>query len=144
MQIWGAFFLLQSFVLCFSLKSGSARIALVFHFGTTPRDGPFFPVFCYPLECIDEVKKFQLRHLYIGRGGPHLNKERSFWANPFKVSQGGRKQAITQHEGYVRKKEEMLERIPQLQDKVLVCHCRVDEACYADVSSSCSMSTSRT
>ena len=76
--------------------------------------------------CIDEVKKFQFRHLYIGRGA-------TLEQGNGRTSQGGRKQAITQYESYFRLKEEMLERIPQSQDKVLVCHCRVDEACHADV-----------
>ena len=83
--------------------------------------------------CVDEVEKFQVRHLYIGRGGPHLNRDGSFWANPFKVREGGRKQSTTQYEDHVRKKESMLERIHQLEDKALLCHCRVEEACRTDV-----------
>ena len=96
-------------------------------FGGSTRWNPVRP----SRACIDEVKKFQRRHLYTGRGGPH--RERSFRANPFKVRAGGKKHAITQYEDYVRNKEGMLERILQLQGKVLVCHCWMNEAYHADV-----------
>ena len=83
--------------------------------------------------CVEEVRRLQNRHLYIGRGKPGTGRDRSVWANPFKVWKEGRAKALEKYEEYVRAVPSLMSQIPQLEDKILLCHCRKDEACHADV-----------
>ena len=40
---------------------------------------------------------------------------------------------MEKYEEYVRAVPSLMSQIPQLEDKLLLCHCRKDEACHADV-----------
>ena len=77
--------------------------------------------------------------VYIGRqcfrGGWKL--PRSPWHNPFSVAQcgGSAAFAVERYEAYLRQRQDLLERLPQLRGKVLGCWCkkRGDEPCHGDV-----------
>ncbi len=56
------------------------------------------------------------------------------WANPFKVSNGvTRENAIDSFEQYLLSNRELLQLIPNLSGKRLVCHCSESQECHADV-----------
>ena len=82
---------------------------------------------------IGTVKRLQHRHLYIGRGAPHLGCLRSLWANPFKVKEFGREAAIQKFETMLKSSTDLQQKLHQLSDKVLLCHCDPSEACHGDV-----------
>ena len=67
--------------------------------------------------CVDNVKQFQEKHLYIGRGGTR-GRRRSAWANPFSVSTYGRQKAIARFERYLRGNGELLLQLPSLRHHV--------------------------
>ena len=73
-----------------------------------------------------------LPKVYIGRG-PGSPKGRSVWANPFMVSD--RLPRDVSHQKYRNYLEESgkVGEIEALRGKVLVCHCKEDQACHADV-----------
>ena len=79
------------------------------------------------------MKRLQHRHLYIGRGAPHLGCLRSIWANPFKVKEFGREAAIQKFETMLKSSTDLQQKLHQLSDKVLLCHCDPSEACHGDV-----------
>jgi hypothetical protein len=66
--------------------------------------------------------------VYVGRG------KGSKWGNPFKVSEYGLEKCLELYEKYL---EERLVREPTFLDpligKDLVCFCKLDEPCHADV-----------
>ena len=81
--------------------------------------------------CVGNVKQFQKKHLYIGRGG--TRGRRSVWANPFSVSAYGRQEAIARFERYLRSNSELLLQLPSLRHRVLLCHCKPHQGCHADI-----------
>jgi hypothetical protein len=73
--------------------------------------------------------------VYIGRnmfmGGWQLR--RSIWANPFTVKEcGSAEKACEKYEKWIRTQPELLERLPELRNKVLGCWCKPG-ACHGDV-----------
>jgi hypothetical protein len=73
--------------------------------------------------------------LYVGRrftmGG--YNLKASPWQNPFTTKIHGREKSIELYEWHVRSCEWLLERLPELEGKVLGCWCKPWERCHADV-----------
>ena len=64
--------------------------------------------------------------IYVGRP--------SDWGNPFRISKTmSRDEAVDLYENWIRKKPELIERLPELKGKVLGCWCKSDERCHADV-----------
>ena len=87
-----------------------------------------------PTRCqVSEVKRFQKRHLYIGRGASHLGCARSFWANPFQVKRYGLQGALSKFEALLQSSTAMQSQPEQLSDKVLLCHCSPTEPCHGGV-----------
>lgn len=73
--------------------------------------------------------------VYIGRaihqGGWDLPQ--SPWANPFVVGRAGtRADVIARYEAYVRRRPDLLRRLPELTGQTLGCWC-APEACHGDV-----------
>merc|ERR1712004_38006 len=73
--------------------------------------------------------------IYIGRanflGGWNLKK--SIWANPFKVKDyNSNEEACRLYEEYIRKNDELMSRLGELEGKVLGCWCK-PMACHGDV-----------
>ena len=62
-------------------------------------------------------------YVYIGRP--------SKWGNPFPVQNLGRAGAVREHAAWLQGQKELLESIPELKDKTLVCFCK-PEACHGD------------
>lgn len=63
--------------------------------------------------------------VYIGRG--------SKWGNPFKIGEHGtREQVVTRYMQYLAERPNLLEAIPELENKFLVCFCAPQE-CHGDV-----------
>ena len=80
------------------------------------------------------------QHEYIGRCGiVFINKERfpkksSQWANPFTVKKEGIDKCLELYEIWVRNKikEEGIEELKKLKNKVLGCWCKPDK-CHGDI-----------
>ena len=71
--------------------------------------------------------------VYIGRGHRALGLGRSKWANPFKVCKHlSRAEALARFERYLLDSG-LVKEIGELKRKVILCHCRLDEACHGDV-----------
>ncbi len=80
-------------------------------------------------------------NVYVGRAGVvFVEKQRfpkvaSIWANPFKVGDHTREEAIRLYEAYIRNKirtEYGVEKLLELRGKHLGCWC-APEPCHADV-----------
>ena len=70
---------------------------------------------------------------YIGRECSTTNLLRSMWANPFRVTAHiGRQEAIKLFEDCLLKSPTLLRDLPLLLGRLLVCHCRSEEACHRD------------
>ena len=71
--------------------------------------------------------------VYVGRRfGPF--KENSKWANPFIIGKNGtREEVIAKYRTYLLANEELISALPELRETVLICWCKQDELCHADV-----------
>ena len=69
------------------------------------------------------------------RGASHLGCQRSCWANPFTVKQHGLQGAIEKFEEMLKNTPALLQRLGELTNKVLLCHCETDAPCHGDESS---------
>ena len=68
---------------------------------------------------------------YIGRAMP--GKAGSPFANPFKIGKDGtRSEVIAKYEAYLRGRPDLLERILELDGKVLGCWCKPKD-CHGDI-----------
>jgi len=63
--------------------------------------------------------------VYIGRG--------SKWGNPYKIGlDGTREEVIQKYEDYLRKNDNMLKELKELDNKVLGCYCK-PQTCHGDI-----------
>ena len=63
--------------------------------------------------------------IYIGRGSP--------FGNPFEIGKdGNRDEVIAKYEAYLMGKPELLDKIPELKNKVLGCFCK-PQRCHGDI-----------
>ena len=89
--------------------------------------------------CIHEMKKteWSKNHVYIGRKGQfgtHGNMPDSAWRNPWPVTPTrSREAAIREYENYMEGNDKLKNRLGELTGKTLVCACRRDQQCHADV-----------
>lgn len=73
----------------------------------------------------DYIRSLGSKAVYIGRG--------SKWGNPFVIGKDGdREEVITLYMEHLLNSRDLLEAIPTLTDKFLVCYC-APEACHGDV-----------
>ena len=74
--------------------------------------------------------------VYIGRrarGGPTGWLEASPWANPFSIGvHGDRDEVVARFERWIGGVPHLMERLPELKDKTLVCWC-APARCHGDV-----------
>jgi len=79
--------------------------------------------------------------IYIGRYNSHYGLERSFWHNPYKISdleglpltdEQKRFNVIHKFSAYVEYQPNMIYDLPTLRDKTLVCWCK-PHACHGDI-----------
>ena len=52
---------------------------------------------------------------------------------PFKVKEFGREGAIQKYEAHLRSSADLQQKLGQLSNKVLLCHCDLSEACHGNV-----------
>ena len=71
-------------------------------------------------------------HVYVGRGCPDRGIPPSPWANPYRVRELGRAEAVRRYGELLGRSPQLLSRLRSLSGKTLVCHCRPDEPCHAD------------
>jgi hypothetical protein len=68
--------------------------------------------------------------VYIGRrwtlGG--WNLPQSKWANPFRVNEYGRDEALRRYYQYILTRPDLLAALPELRGKTLGCFCPVDDS----------------
>ena len=70
--------------------------------------------------------------VYIGRGG-RGGVPRSPWHNPYVLGRdGGRQDVIRKFDAYLRNSGALWCKLPELKDKVLLCHCRAGDRCHGD------------
>lgn len=71
--------------------------------------------------------------VYCGRRNVYYKVNDSIWANPYRlVNEAMRLQVIGQYRQYVTSSPGLMERLPELKGKTLVCYCK-PEACHCDV-----------
>jgi len=71
---------------------------------------------------------------YIGRGDSRLGLEPSSWKKPFPICHTRtRRQAIAAFRKWVRTQASLMQNIGALEGTTLVCHCRLSQACHAEV-----------
>lgn len=70
--------------------------------------------------------------VYIGRAwGPFRGSK---WGNPFKAGRDGTiEEVLAKYEGHVKSRQDLIDALPELKDKVLICWCDSDSLCHADV-----------
>ena len=56
----------------------------------------------------------------------------TIWGNPFRLKRMGRSASISMYEAYVRNNRNLLDKLPLLGGKNLVCHCK-PLACHGDI-----------
>jgi hypothetical protein len=83
--------------------------------------------------CLDEVEALSDEHVYIGRGDSRRRLPASKWANPFRVGSGGRAAAVHLFEQHLLDSKGLLQDLTELSGKVLVCHCKAEQQCHADI-----------
>lgn len=64
-------------------------------------------------------------YVFIGRPGK--------WGNPFTVQEYGQDRACNEHAGWFPHQKELVARLGELKDKVLVCYCRPAKRCHGDL-----------
>ena len=83
--------------------------------------------------CLNEVRRFQGHHLYIGRGSRQRGIPPSQWGNPFSVAKYGRYEAIDRYQRYLESDSTLKKKVKELGGRTLVCHCKPNEHCHSDV-----------
>ena len=73
-------------------------------------------------------------HTYVGRGDARKQLLRSSWANPYPVrSCSSRHECLQKFRKHLHDDASLRRRLVELRRRVLVCHCRFDEPCHADL-----------
>ena len=80
----------------------------------------------------ETVRCLQRRHLYVGRSASHLKLGHSFLANAFREQDHGREECIAMFEDHVRSRPEKFNRLGELGDRTLLCHCKLTQHCHSD------------
>ena len=102
------------------------RSVLGEEFSATPQIVPVRAV-------LDSVNALMRGDCYIGRGCRQRGLTRSRFANPFKIAEFGREQAIAQCiERYLEDDAQRKSALWTLSDLRLICHCAEHQACHAD------------
>jgi hypothetical protein len=57
----------------------------------------------------------------------------SRWGNPFRVEEHGRARAVELYEAWLLEQPDLMAQLPRLRGRLLVCYCRLDQLCHADV-----------
>ena len=85
--------------------------------------------------CWAHSRDLKNNEVYIGRGVPQKRVPPSKWANPFRLrDQGATRDGIIEaFRDHLRAGAYLWACLPELQGKVLVCHCRPHERCHGDV-----------
>ena len=83
--------------------------------------------------CVDDVKVFKRGDVYIGRGSKQLGLAPSSWGNPFKVKQYGLDKAVDLFARHLGDDVSLVSRLRDLEGKRLLCHCKENKRCHADV-----------
>lgn len=74
-------------------------------------------------------------YIYIGRANKRYGLPGSRWSNPFKLAEDtdeARKSALKRYERWLKNQSSLLARLPELDGKILVCHCH-PKPCHGDV-----------
>ncbi len=69
-------------------------------------------------------------YVYIGRENHHPKEDRSIWHIPFKYGQT--EEIIARYRQYLLSNEALMERIPELLGRLLVCWC-YPKSCHGDI-----------
>ena len=82
---------------------------------------------------LEQVRRFMVGDLYIGRGSKQNGLSKSPWSNSFKVAVFGRQRAIERFASQLHSDEQLKSNIWSLSGRRLICHCLENQACHADV-----------
>ena len=84
--------------------------------------------------CADVHEAKEDAIVYVGRGHRGLGLPRSPWANPFPLHPGEDRHAVVQKFAeWIPLQNDLIDHLGTLEGKVQMCHCRLDQACHADV-----------
>ena len=129
-------------ILCTTLASSIVDLASAK--STSPADGGSPPKMEYTMprtsrrkitrqEWASLARGEGVEDIYVGRGGGASKVSRSPWANPFRIGkEGDRCEVINKYRHYAAanfKNEDLM----KLDGRVLLCHCRLQDECHADV-----------
>ena len=71
--------------------------------------------------------------VYIGRGSRKFSLGPSLWANPFAIGRDGtREEVIQRYAAHLEASPDLIERLPELAGRTLLCHCGLREKCHGD------------
>ena len=77
---------------------------------------------------------FPKNGLYIGRGVPRIGLLGSKWSNPYPLRLcSSRDECLAKYHQYVLGQPSLLNALPELGGRVLLCHCPADKRCNGDI-----------
>lgn len=100
--------------------------------GSAGEPAPKQPKLCPPSRARWRAgQKLGPHQVYVGRGPTTYC---SPWANPFRIRNcGSRETCLSKYEEHLRNNPGLLGRLGELAGKELLCHCKQEEGCHADV-----------
>ena len=82
----------------------------------------------------EELDNMPADSVYVGRGCPRLSAPPSVWGNPVRIADHtSRDEAVEGFYVHLCQQPELVEKLGELCGQLLVCHCRPDQRCHAEV-----------
>ena len=87
-----------------------------------------------PSRCQYNRARFPKNGLKIGRGVPRIGLKGSKWSNPYPLRLcSSRNDCLAKYHAYVRGQPSLMNALPELEGKVLLCHCPAGMRCHGDI-----------
>ena len=87
-----------------------------------------------PSRCQYNRAMFPKNGLYIGRGVPRIGLKGSKWCNPYTLRLcSSRDDCLAKYHAYVLGQPSLMNALPELEGRVLLCHCPAGKRCHGDI-----------
>ena len=87
-----------------------------------------------PSRCQYNRARFPKNGLYIGRGVPRIGLKGSKWSNPYSLRLcSSRNDCLAKYHAYVLGQPSLMNALPELEGRVLLCHCPAGMRCHVDI-----------
>ena len=87
-----------------------------------------------PSRCQYNRARFPKNGLYIGRGVPRIGLKGSKWSNPYPLRLcSSRNDCLAKYHAYVLGQPSLMNALPELEGRVLLCHCPAGMRCHGDI-----------